>query len=254
MTAENSLLIKCQTPGIKHFAQRLREWNNKINLISPTTVPELELRHIADSAQLIDDLPTEPCIVADVGTGGGFPGLVLAILCPQHAFTLIESDSRKAAFLMTIIQELNLKNVQVKNQRVEDVQLSSLADYVTARAFAPLERLLPQTRHLLSKNGQWLLLKGEAVDVELRVCETLFPMTTSVKPSKILLKENGNEKPAGVVVHIKPRPSEYRESLPFSAHKVLWPIGLSRFIPHPIFIRQSVLDMFLSVARGTPKK
>lgn len=204
MSAERTLLELSQTPKLKRYAALLREWNPKINLVSPSTLPELELRHIADSAQLVADLPETPCHVADVGTGAGFPGLVLTTLCPHHTFTLIESDSRKAAFLMTVIQELQLKNVQVKNQRVEDVQLSPLADYVTARAFAPLERLLPQTRHLLHEKGAWLLLKGEAVDIELRACETLFPMTTTVKPSKIMLKENGIERPAGVVVQIKP--------------------------------------------------
>lgn len=188
-------------PHLKRYATLLREWNPKINLVSPTTLPALESRHIADSAQLIEDLPITPSHIADVGTGAGLPGLILAILCPQHRFTLIESDSRKSAFLLTVIQDLGLTNVQVKNQRVEDVVLNPKADVITARAFAPLERLLPQTQHLLGENSCWLLLKGEAYDTELRACETLFPMTFSVKPSKLSL--NGQE--GGVVLKIQPQ-------------------------------------------------
>jgi 16S rRNA (guanine527-N7)-methyltransferase len=168
------------------YATLLRQWNSKINLVSPYTLEQLETRHLADSAQLLDYLPLSPMHIADVGTGAGLPGLVLAILAPQHTFSLIESDTRKAAFLITVVQQLGLKNVQVLNQRVENISLTIPADIVTARAFAPLERLLPETQHLLAPKGYWLLLKGEALDVELRVCETLFPMTTERFPSKVI--------------------------------------------------------------------
>jgi 16S rRNA (guanine527-N7)-methyltransferase len=192
-----------ENPSLQRYAQLLKEWNPVINLVSPNTLTELESRHFADSAQLIEDLPSQPTHIADVGTGAGFPGLVLAILCPQHCFTLIESDSRKAAFILTVTQTLGLKNVDIKNQRVEEITLNPLANIVTARAFAPLERLLPQTRHLLAKEGVWLLLKGEAIDAELKACETLFPMTVSLKPSKLHAMQDINNQPRGVVVKIQ---------------------------------------------------
>jgi 16S rRNA (guanine527-N7)-methyltransferase len=196
-------LSQYKSPLLTRYAALLREWNPKINLVSPKTLSELETRHIADSAQLMEYLPKASTTIADVGTGGGFPGLVLAILCPHHTFILIESDARKAAFLRTVVQELQLQNTTIKNQRVEDIELQPKASIVTARAFAPLERLLPQTQHLLAKNGAWLLLKGEAVDAELRVCETLFPMTVTIKPSKIMTNTEEGNSAAGVVVKLQ---------------------------------------------------
>jgi 16S rRNA (guanine527-N7)-methyltransferase len=171
--------------GLKFYAARLREWNIRINLVSPETLKDLESRHLADCCQLLAHLPTNPQNILDLGTGAGLPGLVLAIEAPQHQLTLLESDSRKCAFLRTIIQELNLKNTQVLNQRLEMLPPHPAYTVITARAFAPLTRLLPQSRPLLAPTGRWLLLKGEAVDEELRACETLFPMTTQRWPSKV---------------------------------------------------------------------
>lgn len=201
-------MMMSSSPLLTRYAQLLRQWNNKINLVSPTTLKELETRHIADCAQLCEDIEKiqnhnqHPTLsIADVGSGAGLPGLVLAILNPQHTFTLIESDSRKAAFLITGVQELGLTNTRVLNQRVEAVQLQPKAHVVTARAFAPLPRLLLQTQHLLAPGGCWLLLKGEAVDAELKGCETLFPVTVERRPSKIAA--NGRE--AGVVLTLTPQ-------------------------------------------------
>lgn len=172
--------------GLKHYAARLREWNTKINLVSPDTLKDLEQRHWLDCAQLIDYLPTESVNILDLGTGAGLPGLVLAILAPQHRYTLVESDSRKCAFLHTIVQDLKLPQVEICNQRVESLNRHHQYDVITARAFAPLEKILTMSEPFLKPEGCWLLLKGAAVDEELRTCETLFPMTVEQTSSRVL--------------------------------------------------------------------
>lgn len=189
--------------ALTHYAQRLREWNQRINLVGPETLQELEQRHVADCLQLIDHLPTGKHLnIMDLGTGAGLPGLILAIACPQHTITLVESDSRKCAFLLTMVQELELTNVLVKNQRLETIAAKPNYDVITARAFAPLAKILQQSQGFLVPEGCWLLLKGVAVDEELRTCETLFPMTVARWRSKIP-NERGDH---GWVVQIIPQP------------------------------------------------
>ena len=117
----------------------LVKWQAKINLISSKTLPDAWRRHILDSAQLTSFLPTTASHILDIGSGAGFPGLVLSIVTP-HRVTLVESDQRKAIFLRTVIRELNL-TADVINERIETVAPVG-ASIVTARALAPLQRLL----------------------------------------------------------------------------------------------------------------
>lgn len=185
------------------YAQRLREWNQKINLVSPETISQLESRHIQDCQQLIPHLPKAPTRILDLGSGAGLPGLILAIGAPQHHITMVESDSRKCAFLQTVIQDLGLTNTRVMNLRLEALPPHENYQIITARAFAPLPRLLTLSRPFLAVDGRWLLLKGEAVDEELRSCETLFPMTTQRWPS-IVSSSSGQR---GWVLEIRPATS-----------------------------------------------
>lgn len=172
--------------ALTQYAQRLREWNQRINLVGPETLNHLEQRHLADCLQLVEYLPAEKSLnIMDLGTGAGLPGILLAIACPQHQFTLVESDSRKCAFLRTVIHDLALTNTTVLNQRLEALNPTPMYQVITARAFAPLAKILPLSREFLAPNGHWLLLKGVAVDEELRTCETLFPMTTARWQSKV---------------------------------------------------------------------
>lgn len=190
--------------ALTHYAQRLREWNQRINLVGPETLQGLEHRHLADCLQLIEHLPTnKPLKILDLGTGAGLPGLILAIVCPQHTITMVESDSRKCAFLLTMIQELGLTNALVKNQRLETLPVKSDYDIVTARAFAPLNKILQLSHGFLAPEGCWLLLKGVALDEELRGCETLFPMTVD-RWRSMIPNERGDH---GWVVQITPQPT-----------------------------------------------
>ncbi len=165
------------------YAALLIKWNNSINLVSRDSLADLWCRHFLDSAQLLEHIPStfdnaEPVIV-DLGSGAGFPGMVLAILGCQKVH-LIESDQRKCVFLREVARATSCQ-VTVHNKRIEQVE-AFRADLVTARAFAPLDDLLGFAWPFLSCQsapgrqlpesgafppGQLLLLKGKNAEQEL---------------------------------------------------------------------------------------
>ena len=132
--------------NLRKYADLLVKWNQKINLISASTVADLWSRHIVDSAQIYNLCPDAQGIWADFGSGGGFPGLVVAIIAkelnPDLKVVLVESDQRKATFLRTIIRETVL-SATVKTERIETLMPIG-ADVVSARALAELSELLGQ--------------------------------------------------------------------------------------------------------------
>lgn len=153
---------------LQAFAVLTEKWTAKINLIAKSTIPDIWTRHIIDSAQVYQyaDAPNH---WVDIGSGGGFPGIVMAILSKQYSsattFTLIESDARKCTFLRTVARELNL-NVYVITQRIEETE-NQIADVVSARALGGMPDLLPLVTHHLKPDGQALLMKGQAFAGEL---------------------------------------------------------------------------------------
>lgn len=155
---------------LSQFAALVRKWNPKINLVSPKTLDDLEARHIADSQQVFEFSGVTGGHWVDLGSGGGFPGLVVAICAAEKApdlkLTLVESDQRKSAFLMTAARELGLQ-VQVLAQRIEAVPPLQ-ADIISARALAPLTDLLWMTERHLASGGIAIFPKGErhAIEVE----------------------------------------------------------------------------------------
>lgn len=173
-----------ETKQLQDYAHMLRQWNPKINLVAPSTLPDLEKRHIVDSAQLVPHLPAgEGLEVLDVGSGAGLPGLILAVLAPQHRFTLAERDQRKCAFLHMAAYTLGLKNVTVHAADV--TKLQNQYDIVTCRAWADMQAIFTLTSPLLKEQGAWLLLKGKALDAELAACETMFHLTEERFPSRV---------------------------------------------------------------------
>lgn len=145
---------------LRAFDAALARWSAAINLVAPATLTESWDRHILDSAQLFSLLPEGARHWADLGSGGGLPGLVIAILARDTplAVTLVESDHRKSAFLRQQIQDHGL-NARVQTGRAE--ALAPLdADVVSARALAPLARLLPMVARHLAPGGTALLPKG----------------------------------------------------------------------------------------------
>lgn len=150
---------------LERYAAMLTEWQSKINLVSATTLPNLWTRHLLDSAQLYRLLPAGTQRMADLGSGAGFPGLVLAIMGVPEMH-LIESDQRKSVFLREVARATETK-VTVHANRIEDVPPLHV-DVVSARALAPLSRLIPLAYRHLKAGGQCLFLKGAELPAELQ--------------------------------------------------------------------------------------
>lgn len=162
MTIEDYLNVSRETfVKLEAFADLVRKWNPKINLVSKNSLDDLWQRHILDSVQVFELAEGEGHWV-DLGSGGGFPGIVVAILNQEaQAFqvTMVESDQRKCAFLRTAIRELGL-TASVKTERIE--QLEGLkADILSARALADLTHLLDFTELHLNSDGTALFPKGQ---------------------------------------------------------------------------------------------
>ena len=148
--------------------------------MSAGDVEQIWSRHIADSLQLLPDLAVCTGFV-DLGSGGGFPGLVLAI-ATGHPVTLIESDRRKASFLREAARATATDAI-VLAQRIDDVDLPP-SPIVTARALAPLPQLLEWTSRLLAPDGACLFLKGRRAASELTAAQTKWHMTVSRRQSR----------------------------------------------------------------------
>jgi len=161
------------------FADLLTRWNDKINLISPRDVPQLWERHIKDSLQLTADLGDGGPFI-DLGSGGGFPGLILSIATGSPV-TLVEADHRKASFLREAARATGAA-ATVCTRRIEDASLDPVA-FVTARALAPLPKLLDWASRLLLPTGQCLFLKGRSVEDELTAAAREWHMTVFRRPS-----------------------------------------------------------------------
>jgi 16S rRNA (guanine527-N7)-methyltransferase len=163
------------------FIGLLLRWNRRINLISQADEPFIRQRHIDDSAQLATQIPPGTERVIDLGSGAGFPGLILAVLAGIH-FDLIEADQRKAAFLMEAARLLNAP-VRVHAVRVETARLDP-ASVITARALAPLPRLLALAGPLLAPGGICLFPKGAGVESELTLAGAQWHMRVDRIPSR----------------------------------------------------------------------
>ncbi|MEO0918201.1 MAG: 16S rRNA (guanine(527)-N(7))-methyltransferase RsmG [Pseudomonadota bacterium] len=178
---------------LTRYVRILEKWNSKINLISKSTLDDIWRRHIADSAQLWDRSEKRGHWV-DLGSGGGFPGLVIAILAkknPDLTVALVEADMRKATFLKAVVRELELP-ATVHSQRIEKIGPLN-ADILSARALAPLDALLQYADMHRKKDGMALFPKGQTVDREIRQalenwrfdCEKL---PSIVEPASYVLK------------------------------------------------------------------
>ena len=164
----------------------IRKWNPKINLVAPSTLEFLSDRHINDSLQICSHISEITQTVADLGSGGGLPGIVIAIYtlqaAPQRTTVLVESDARKCAFLRTCIRELSL-NARVETARIETLEPIS-ADVITARALASLDVLFDWAHPHGHSNTEYLFLKGRMVEAELAVVRDKWSFELDLVPSK----------------------------------------------------------------------
>jgi 16S rRNA (guanine527-N7)-methyltransferase len=163
------------------FAALLLRWNRTVNLIARRDEPDLWSRHIADSLQLAPLIPPGARHGIDLGTGGGFPGLVLAI-ATDISFELVEADNRKAAFLREAGRATNAQ-VEVHAIRAEAATLDP-APLITSRALAPLSCLLALSAPILAPGGICLFLKGVAVEAELTAAAAEWHMQVQRVPSQ----------------------------------------------------------------------
>lgn len=153
----------------RRFTDALARHGEELGLIGPLELPRLWTRHILNSALVAPLL--KPGRVGDVGSGAGLPGLVLAIMRPDVAFTLIEPMERRVAWLEGQAAELELENVDVVRARAEEAKLKGALDQVTARAVSALRTLIPITAPLLRPGGELVLMKGAGVDGEIAAAE-----------------------------------------------------------------------------------
>ncbi|MCS5519499.1 16S rRNA (guanine(527)-N(7))-methyltransferase RsmG [Curtobacterium flaccumfaciens] len=155
-----------QIEGARSFTNELARRGEELGLIGPLELPRLWTRHILNSALLAPLLEARGR-VADVGSGAGLPGLVLAIARPDVEFVLIEPMERRTDWLRAESDRLGLQNVTVLRGRAEDVADDVVVDQVTARAVSALSKLIPLTVPLVRSGGQLILMKGARVDEEI---------------------------------------------------------------------------------------
>ena len=150
---------------LEKFYELLIDWNNKINLTRIVEKEEVYLKHFYDSLTIVKEVNlNEINTLCDVGTGAGFPGIVLKIFYPHLKITLVDSLLKRVNYLNTIIKDLELNDIVAIHARGEDVK--EKFDIVTSRAVANIEKLVNYTMHLTNKNGKLVALKGD-IDKEL---------------------------------------------------------------------------------------
>lgn len=141
--------------------------NCKINLTAIKEKEEFYLKHYFDSIYYFQQYEDPGGNLADIGSGGGFPGIVLGIFYPNIKITLIESIGKKCKFLEQAAKELEIENIEVLNTRVENIK-NRYFDIITARGVSPVKELLKNTYHISKQNTKWVMYKGERLDDELQ--------------------------------------------------------------------------------------
>jgi 16S rRNA (guanine527-N7)-methyltransferase len=167
---------------LKAYADVLVDWNARHNLVAKSTLPDLWQRHFWDSAQLAPLIPPSARTLADLGSGAGFPGLVLAAIRPDLSVTLHEATTKKCAFLQLAAERMGIP-ITIQNARLEDLPISRF-DVIAARALAPLPQLLGYAQNFAGPNSVCLFLKGQNVGAELTEAHKYWNIKASQVPSQ----------------------------------------------------------------------
>lgn len=167
---------------LEAFVADLLEESHNQNLISRGTVTQVWLRHVADSAQLLDHVPRETGAWLDLGSGAGLPGLVLAIMRPERPFILVESRNLRIQWLNRMIASLGLDNCEVRGADVRKIPAVAAA-VISARAFAPLDRLVAQSARFSTAATRWVLPKGRSAAQEVQMLPPKLRSMFHVKQS-----------------------------------------------------------------------
>lgn len=170
---------------LKLCQQALNEWQSKFNLVSANSLQDAWMRHFVDSAQLYPLLPQKAKTLADLGSGAGFPGMILAVMAmektPYLKVTLIESIKKKTLYLK-YLSEISGCNVEIMNQRIEEIK-DRRFDVITARAVTALTDLLAYACPLLTKDGVCLFPKGKSFAEEIKIAQAKWQFDYTTIPS-----------------------------------------------------------------------
>jgi 16S rRNA (guanine527-N7)-methyltransferase len=181
-----AISVSCETlERLKLYAAMLAEWNAKQNLVSAGSMTDLWRRHFWDSAQLVTLIPTTATSLVDFGSGAGFPALVLAEFFrewPDFKMVLYEATGKKCRFLEAVTDRLKLR-CEIRQARIEDAPRERF-DVITARACAPLEKLLTYAQRFWAKDTIALFLKGQNLEVELTQAHKSWNMELERHPSR----------------------------------------------------------------------
>lgn len=164
---QNELLIQ--------YLELLIKWNKAYNLTAIRKPKDMFIKHIIDSLSIAPFIQGES--ILDVGTGPGLPGIPMAIMFPSKQFSLLDSNGKKTRFLVQAKLSLALENIDVLNVRVEDLPSEKLFDQIMSRAFTALDNMVSLCKHLLSKNGQFLAMKGLVPDSEIAMMDSNYEVT-----------------------------------------------------------------------------
>lgn len=152
--------VENQLSALNQYASMLIKWNKVYSLTAISNPRQIKILHLIDGLSIIPHLPDNNGFVLDVGSGMGVPGIIIAIMKPNLQVTLIDSNSKKIAFLRQVKIELGLANLEIVNSRVEKYDIQRF-DIITSRAFADLSLFISLTEHLLNDSGYYLAMKSQ---------------------------------------------------------------------------------------------
>ena len=173
-------LSSAQQQQLMAYLALLNKWNKAYNLTAVRDPAEMVSRHLLDSLSVVPHVEQGGARWLDVGSGGGMPGIPLAIMFPERNFTLLDSNGKKTRFLTQVKLELKLANVDVVHSRVEQFRPPQPFTDITSRAFSSLEDFANWTRHLGDEDSRWLAMKGVQPDDELQALPTDFQLQSCV--------------------------------------------------------------------------
>ncbi len=165
--AEMGLSVSSDTQQkLLSYIGLLQKWNKVYNLTAVRDPLEMVTLHLLDSLSVLPYIQAKSLL--DVGSGGGLPGIVLAICLPQLKVTTIDAVQKKVIFMRQVKGELGLDNLEVVHARVENYRPAEKFDAIISRAFSELGLFIGLTKHLIKENGQWLAMKGQVLQDELK--------------------------------------------------------------------------------------
>lgn len=168
-------LARCEA-----YVELLKDWNTRMNLVARSTIDDVWHRHMLDSAQIFPLLPKGAKVLVDMGSGAGFPGVVMALMGIPEVH-LIESTGKKTSFLHAVAEKTGLP-LKIHNERIEKLERIK-ADVVTARALAPLDKLIGYAQRFAGPETTHIFLKGQHVGDELTNAHKIWKMTVDQRPS-----------------------------------------------------------------------